>query len=123
MGEVNMSRIVFTNGTVLDGIRAAKPNSTVVVDGRHIESVTSGSLRPRANDVVVDLGGKTVMPGLILCHFHADYRMNSFAPKQPFGAPDDLDQAMAIATDTAETLLASGVTGFVGAGCSFNSDT
>ena len=69
-----MSRIVYTNANLLDGEHPAKPESTVVVEGNRIASVETGvpaALRP--DDRIVDLGGRTLMPGMITCHFHSTY--------------------------------------------------
>ena len=80
-----MSRIVYTNANLLDGEHPAKPESTVVVEGNRIASVETGvpaALRP--DDRIVDLGGRTLMPGMITCHFHSTYHELGAVPG-PFG--------------------------------------
>ena len=60
----------LVNGVTIDGNGGpARPGSTVVVDGDSIVEVSQQ--REFGSEVtVVDLGGKTVMPGLIDCHAH-----------------------------------------------------
>ena len=66
------SRTVLTHARLLDGEHAARPNSVVVIDGPRVaRSRTARSRRP--DDHVVDLGGRTVMPGMATCHFHSTY--------------------------------------------------
>jgi imidazolonepropionase-like amidohydrolase len=67
----------LVNGALIDGNGGpARPGSTVVVDGERIAQVNQQ--RDFGSEVtVVDLGGKTVMPGLIDCHAHfAHWGMN-----------------------------------------------
>jgi imidazolonepropionase-like amidohydrolase len=60
----------LVGGTLIDGNGGpARPDSTVVIDGGTIAEVSRQ--RDFGSDArVVDLGGKTVMPGLIDCHIH-----------------------------------------------------
>lgn len=58
------------NGKVLD-------NYTVVISGDRIKSVKGGFVNPtHSEDVVIDLKGKTVMPGLIDMHVHIESETN-----------------------------------------------
>ena len=77
-GDAMVTALV--NGVLIDGNGgAARPGSTVVVDGDSIAEV--GQQRDFGSEVtVVDLGGKTIMPGLIDCHAHfAHWGMNLIA--------------------------------------------
>jgi imidazolonepropionase-like amidohydrolase len=68
------TRIVFTNANLVDGVSPARPGSTVVVAGERIVSVSQGPVADaRPDDRVVDLDGKTLMPGMYQCHFHAHF--------------------------------------------------
>lgn len=62
--------LALINGTVIDGTGgAARRGAMVVIDGTNIAEVSQQ--REFGSGVcVVDLGGKTVMPGLIDCHMH-----------------------------------------------------
>jgi len=69
-----MTRIVFTNANLLDGDNAAQARSTLVVDGERISEIVNGAVpQLRPDDTVYDLGGRTLMPGLVQSHYHATY--------------------------------------------------
>jgi imidazolonepropionase-like amidohydrolase len=73
-----MAAIAFTNATVFDGLRdeAVPGMNVLVVDGR-IEAVTDKSIT--GNSVTeYDVGGRTLMPGLIDAHVHV-YAINLVA--------------------------------------------
>jgi imidazolonepropionase-like amidohydrolase len=68
-------RIVLTGANLLDGDHAAEPDSTVVVEGERILKVVRGGTIPSGSgDRTLDLAGRTLMPGLWSCHFHAAMR-------------------------------------------------
>ncbi len=48
-------------------------NKTVIVSGKNIKAVNDGFINPsNANDIVIDLSSKTVMPGFIDMHVHIE---------------------------------------------------
>lgn len=116
-----MARLIFTNANLLDGEHAARPDSTVVVDGERIASVATGRADARSGDRVVDLAGRTLMPGMITCHFHSTYHELGAAP-----APLGLDKPPAYlalrAARNLETALRCGFTGAVSAGAAHDID-
>ena len=63
--------IVLKNATVFNGA-GAQPlsNATVVISGERIEAVGEGVMAPDGADIVIDVKGKTVLPGLIDAHVH-----------------------------------------------------
>ncbi len=63
-------RTALVGGTVIDGTgSAARPGSTVVVEGSKIVEVSQQ--REFGSEVrIVDVSGKTVMPGVIDTHLH-----------------------------------------------------
>lgn len=68
----------LTNARVIDGSGApAVENATVVINGSELKYVGAASAapQPEQNDRVVDLGGKTVMPGLFNVHVHLALRL------------------------------------------------
>ena len=73
-----MAAIAFTNATVFDGLRdeAVPGMNVLVVDGR-IEAVTDKSITG-ASVTEYDVGGRTLMPGLIDAHVHV-YAINLVA--------------------------------------------
>jgi imidazolonepropionase-like amidohydrolase len=116
-----MGRIFFTGANLLDGINPPQPEITVVVDGDRITAVGANGDVPQAaaRDTVFDLGGKTLMPGMNECHFHAGYiNINSSDIESKY-PPTYLALA---AARNAELLLRSGFTGAVGAGSPHNVD-
>lgn len=60
-------------GRLIDGIsNQAQSEMTIVVDGKLITDIQKGYTTGGANDKVIDLKNKTVMPGLIDCHVHLE---------------------------------------------------
>jgi imidazolonepropionase-like amidohydrolase len=67
-------RIVFTRANLVDGVNPARPGVTIVVEAERIVGVVDGPAPdPRPDDRVVDLDGKTLMPGMVQSHFHAHF--------------------------------------------------
>ena len=109
------ARVVVGDGTVL-------PRSTVVVEGDRIASVADGvpgGTRP--DDRRVALGGRTVMPGMVNCHFHATYH-NLGASPSPFGLEEPVAMQTVRAVVNLEKLVRAGFTGAVSAGAPFAID-
>ena len=79
-----MTRVVLTNVNLLDGEHAARAGASVAIEGDRIDAVDGET---RADDRVVDLGGRTVMPGMVTCHFHSTYDDLGSRP-EPFGLED-----------------------------------
>jgi imidazolonepropionase-like amidohydrolase len=73
-----MSRIAFIRATVFDSRSATlQPDSTVVIDGERIVDVLRDATR--VDDArVVDVGGRTLMPGLIDAHVHVTATSHDF---------------------------------------------
>lgn len=65
-----ISRILFTNASlVLDGFEELQPSFNVLVEGNCIDSISPAPIDcPAAK--VIDLDGRTLMPGLIDAHAH-----------------------------------------------------
>lgn len=60
-------------GALWDGTGSATHgNVTIVVNEGVIESISSGFTRPGADDALIDLSDKTVLPGLIDLHVHIE---------------------------------------------------
>ena len=66
-----MGQIVFENAALLDVERAERrPGTNVLVDGDRIALVSDAAIRATGARRI-DLGGRTLMPGLIDAHVHA----------------------------------------------------
>jgi imidazolonepropionase-like amidohydrolase len=64
-------RTLLHCGALLDGVKSTlQPEMTITVAGNKIISVEKGYRSPAANETVVDLRDKTVLPGLIDMHVH-----------------------------------------------------
>lgn len=55
---------------------SARQNVTIVVEGNKIKAVQNGFITAQANDKVIDLKNKYVMPGLIDMHVHIEGETN-----------------------------------------------
>ncbi len=109
-----MARLVLNNANLLDGEHAAR-KATVVVSGERIESAGESPVEARPDDRVVDCTGRTVMPGMILGHFHAAY-WGTGGGGRPVGleAHPSLQAIRAVAN--MKTALDCGFTGAISAG-------
>ena len=116
-----MPRLVLLDATVLDA-DGARPRTTVVIEDRRIATVRTGeAVESGPEDRVVDLGGRTVMPGMVSSHFHATY--NELGSKTaPFGLEEPPALQAVRAAHHLELLLRSGFTGAVSAGAPFAID-
>ena len=111
-----MARIVFTNANLVDGEHPAKPGVTVVVDGERIASVGTGQLaESRPDDRVVDLAGRTLMPGMVTSHYHSTYHELGSFPA-PYGLEEPPALQALRAAKNLESALMCGFTGAVSAG-------
>jgi imidazolonepropionase-like amidohydrolase len=90
------ARTILRNANVLTGDKhLGKAN--VVIEGKRIAAVGDAPVKMRPGDRVIDVSGKTVMPGLVTSHYHASYWNIGVAPL-PFGleVPPALHVAHAI---------------------------
>lgn len=103
-----MTRTLFTNGKVFDGTGAKITDGQVVVENGRIAAVGNGL----DGDEMIDLGGRTLMPGFFDCHTHVMLsHVNVFAlMQQPFSL------AFFEAAHNLEATLAAGITSVRDAG-------
>lgn len=111
-----MARLIINNANLLDGEHAAVPGSAVVVDGDRITDVRpGGDVVAGDGDHVVDLAGRTLMPGMTIGHFHGAY-VEVGSSIAPFGLENPPAYSAIVSVRNLETALACGFTGAVGAG-------
>jgi imidazolonepropionase-like amidohydrolase len=93
-----MARLILDHVRVLDA-EGSRPEQTVVIENRRIAAIRPVPVTDAGpDDRTVDLGGRTLMPGLISSHFHATYNELGSRPT-PFGvisagAPFAIDASM-----------------------------
>jgi imidazolonepropionase-like amidohydrolase len=115
--EMPEGPVAFVNGMLLDGYETEPIHQAVVViEGNRI--VAAGPrhrIEVPANATTIDIGGKTIMPGLIDAHVHVDLighgdydRYYAF-----LGGMERLDEVMPIAT---KQMLRAGVTSAIDLG-------
>ena len=68
-----MERTVFTGGAVFDATGTDPAPGEVVVDGDRIVEVRSGWRDDHGTERVVNIAGRTIMPGLIESHAHLTF--------------------------------------------------
>jgi imidazolonepropionase-like amidohydrolase len=115
--------LTFTNARIFDGTAMRPQLGTVTLDGVRIAAI-EGPDAQQAEEAI-DLNGMTLMPGLITCHFHADFYKFTLAQGMagdPLGKELPPGVLMAIAIRNARTLLESGFTGYIGAACGHDID-
>lgn len=113
--------LTITNARVFDGARMLPGLRTISLAEGRIRSVDEG---PAGADAI-DVGGMTLMPGLITCHFHPDFyrfTLSDGASGEPLGKELPPGVLMAIAVRNCGVLLESGFTGYVGAACGHDID-
>jgi imidazolonepropionase-like amidohydrolase len=111
-----MSRLWFRNANLLDGRSPGRPGTSVAIEGERIvrvveDAAAASELAP--DDRVVDLAGRTLLPGLVNCHFHStfDEWANTRAPALGL---ESTPAAMTLAAaKNVRTALHAGVTSVV----------
>jgi len=119
-----MTCTTFISGNVFDGTKVIK-NAAVVVEGERIKSVTQGKISSVVSGRVVDLAGRTLMPGLGSSHFHAEYDhfpLSGTVGRVYLGMQKPAGYLYALAINAFRNALHSGVTSVVGGACSYDID-
>jgi imidazolonepropionase-like amidohydrolase len=110
-----MARIAFVNANLLDGDNPAAPGKTVIVDGDRIVSVSDdGAAKLRAEDQVIAMDGRTLMPGMFQAHWHGAYKGLDFECV-PVGLEKPPGYLMLLAATQAKLALDCGYTSVIGA--------
>jgi imidazolonepropionase-like amidohydrolase len=113
-----MGRILFQDANLIDGDGPPRPGVTVVVDGERIAEVLPGPPAAVAeDDRVIDLAGKSLMPGLVLCHFHAVFYDGPSRPAPSLGLEHTPTLLALFAEKHVALALECGVTSLMSASC------
>ncbi|GGV71004.1 dipeptidase [Streptomyces griseoloalbus] len=110
-------KTLLHRATVQEGLgKASVPRRSVLIDGDRVEAVLPEDLAPlHSPDVdVVDLDGRTVMPGMTLGHTHIAY-LNVLDGREML-FKYSIPEVTLGAAENATRLLSLGYTAFVGAG-------
>jgi imidazolonepropionase-like amidohydrolase len=98
---------VLRGASLIDGTgRDPRPGTTLVIDGRRLVSVGSGP--PPSGATVIDVGGRTVIPGLFNCHVHL--QMNGGPAPLAELAEEPSGVTMLLAAGRAAAMLRAGIT-------------
>lgn len=113
-------QVLLVGGTVIDGTGAPPaPGTDVLLEPDRIVAVGPGAAgAARADAVRVEVGGLTVMPGLIDAHCHITFGEPASNDELFFHRPRSA--AMLLAAFNVPKLLRAGVTGFLDADCIFD---
>jgi imidazolonepropionase-like amidohydrolase len=113
-----MSELVLRGGRVIDGTgREPIPNAGLVIDGDRIRQVDRTDRLQASRDArVVDLDGRTVMPGLVDLHTHVSYHAS-----EPNAWKLEMEESVELttvkATLNARAILETGFTTIGDGGC------
>lgn len=109
-----MARIVFRGGRIFDGQDVLPAGATVVVDGDRITQVGSADVSAQDDDTVVELEGKTLMPGMVQCHFHTGFGPDAGNASPYLGLNMPPAFLGMVAAKNAQIALDFGVTSMIG---------
>lgn len=110
--------LLLQNGTLIDGVCPELiRNASVLIEGERITAVGSvDAVKPPPNGVgnVIDVSGRTIMPGMVDCHFHAAY--HDVTCWEDYDLRRPIEHTMLLAARNAQTLIEVGFTSARSAG-------
>ncbi len=109
------STIYFRNAMLLDGTGREPAPGGLVVQGDRIKEVGRIDPEPQGDGVeVIDLAGRTLMPGMVLAHVHLSYNHVKDLPDLDLKQPPEVSTIAAVCN--ARTMLDCGYTSGLSAG-------
>jgi len=76
--------IIFSNGTIVDGLGNSRFIGDVAIKGDKIVRVTKNKINPSKADTIIDLYGKIISPGFIDSHAHIQTTIHEFPQPENF---------------------------------------
>ena len=117
-----MARIIFRNANVFDGVDPIG-KADVVVEGDRITQVGPSRAEPRrSDDVVYEVAGKTLMPGMTAGHGHLSFHDLTLPRIMDVDMQHPAAYMGVLAARNAQRTLEAGFTTYVGAGSVHNLD-
>jgi imidazolonepropionase-like amidohydrolase len=116
----------FVNASVFDGKGATRVGQTVVIEGGKIRGVGQGEAPSGAQ--IIDLEGRTLMPGLTIGHWHGEYEnigpplFSSGRGGVGIGTEEPPLVLGLMAARSLQTALMSGVTRIISGACGNDAD-
>ena len=118
-----MSRLVLRNASLLDGDTPARSGTSLVVDGERIAELgPDAEIAARPDDRVIDVGGRTVMPGMWSCHFHTAFSHLVPQAAPLLGLESDPGMTTLLAERNVATAFDAGFTSLVCSSSVYNLD-
>jgi len=112
MEAMAVTKTLIRNARIFDGTGKTPFEGDLLVDGNLIESVTPAATATPAADLVIDAGGRFLMPGMTEGHAHLSF--DSFTCTEDLIAPPPEEHTLLTAR-VAKTLLDHGFTSAYGA--------
>ena len=115
MTESSAPRLIFRGARLLDGEHPARDGVNVTVEGERIARVGEAAPEISERDRVVEMNGRTLMPGLVQCHFHTGFGPTPSGGVAPMLGLEASPPYMGmVAVANARTALDCGVTNIIG---------
>jgi imidazolonepropionase-like amidohydrolase len=86
--KIDAPVVALTRARLIDGTGSApRSDVTIIIRGDRIEAVGPAGLTIPSGAMVVDLSGRTVIPGVVGLHEHTYFRSTSHTTQMSFSAP------------------------------------